>query len=50
VLAVVTVSVEVPKPPLTVLGLKLADKPVTNPVTLIETLALNPFRGDRFAV
>ena len=39
------VSVEVPEPPATVLGLKLAVTPEGNPLALKATLALNPFEG-----
>ena len=40
---VVIVTAEVPAPPVTVVGLKLAPAPVGNPLALIATLPVNPF-------
>ena len=43
VLEVVTVSVELPVPPVIVLGLKLAVAPVGNPATVSATSPVSPF-------
>jgi hypothetical protein len=42
---VVTLSVELPLPPVTVLGLKFALAPAGKPLTLSATSLLNPFTG-----
>ena len=43
-LAVVTVSVEVPAPPLIELGLKVPTAPVGSPLAFSATAAVNPFK------
>jgi hypothetical protein len=49
-LLVVTLSVELPLPPVTVLGLKFAFAPAGKPLTLSATSPPNPFAGVTFTV